>query len=31
MASGDRTAAVLTLGKGVQALQVAAERAQRLP
>lgn len=31
MATGDRAGAVLTLGKGVQALQVAAERATRLP
>lgn len=31
MANGDRAGAVLTLGKGVQALQVAAERAKRLP
>ncbi|MEO7195930.1 MAG: hypothetical protein ABIZ05_14135 [Pseudonocardiaceae bacterium] len=31
MAHGDRAGAVLTLQKGVQALQVAAERAKRLP
>jgi hypothetical protein len=31
MASGDRAGAMLTLGKGVQALQVAAQRAQQLP
>lgn len=31
MANGDQSGAVLVLGKGVQALQVAAQRAQRLP
>lgn len=30
-ANGDQAGAVRTLGKGVQALQVAAQRAQRLP
>ena len=31
MANGDRVGAVATLGKGVEALQLAAQRAQRLP
>lgn len=31
MANGDRTGAVVTLDKGVQAWQLAAQRAQRLP
>jgi hypothetical protein len=31
MATGDRASAVATLGKGVQALQLAAQRSQRLP
>lgn len=31
MANGDRVGAMATLGKGVEALQLAAQRAQRLP